>query len=627
MATRKHPSDCLRLLRPGTVCRKATRRVSFVLVLFSLFALTLRPNSAFGAGPPRPRQNQSEGSETAQVQEASKQINNTVQPAKSVNPLLLGVAAWGPADAPVTVIEFADFECSFCSKVAPVFRELLRAYPDQIRLIFKHTPLSIHLNAPLAHEAAQAAAAQGKFWEMHDLLFANQNRLQLDDLVRYAQQLHLDLAAFHGALTSRVYRPLIEQELTEAKGLGVIATPTFFINGKKLVGARSFSEFKAIIDEELGVTKQRARTEEESDDGSPVDLRQMNLARSPVKGPPAAPVTIVEFSDFQCPYCARAVPTLKELLGQYPDQIKWVFKNYPLDFHPDSPLAHQAALAAAEQGKFWEMHDRIFANQNAMKREDLLGAARALGLAMDRFLADLDSKRFKAVVEADKGEAARLGVSGTPTFFINGRRLIGALPLDEFKKLIERELTVASKDPKEVAGDKAVQPVFAKGPSQAPVTIVWFSDLQSALTPKAAQLTQQLMDAYPGQVRLIFKNLPLDFHPEAALAHEAALAAGAQGKFWEMHDLIVANQMAMKKEDLIRYADRLGLAREPFVVALDGRTYRPSVEKDLAEARRREVRGTPAFFVNEKRIDGVQPLAVFKEIIEAELKKVKSGGG
>ena len=157
---------------------------------------------------------------------------------------------------------------------------------------------------------------------------------------------------------------------------------------------------------------------------------------------------------------------------------------------------------------------------------------------------------------------------------------------------------------------------MTKGPEEAPVTIIWFSDFQSTLSLKANVLIQDLMQHYPGQVRVVFKNRPLELHPEAVLAHEAAMAAAEQAKFWEMHDLILANQKAMKRGDFISYARRLGLDSEKFVAALDKRTYRPVVEKDVTEARRREVRGTPVFLVNGNRIDGIQLCLYLKKLLK-----------
>ena len=119
------------------------------------------------------------------------------------------------------------------------------------------------------------------------------------------------------------------------------------------------------------------------------------------QGPSDAPITIVEFSDLQCPFCARATATLEQLMEAYPGKVQRVFKHYPLPFHRDAPLAHEAALAAGEQGKFWDMHGLLFANQRAIQRADLVRYAIQLGLNVDQFAAALESRKYQAQVEAD----------------------------------------------------------------------------------------------------------------------------------------------------------------------------------------------------------------------------------
>lgn len=143
---------------------------------------------------------------------------------------------------------------------------------------------------------------------------------------------------------------------------------------------------------------------------------------APSRGSPMAPLTIVEFSDFECPYCGRAHPVLQQLLSEYEGRVRLVFKQFPLSAHPHAAAAARAAVAAGNQGKFWEMHDLLFEHQRQLEEEDLLGYAEQIGLDMDRFRADLASAETQARVEADKDQGQRLGVEGTPTFFVDGRR-------------------------------------------------------------------------------------------------------------------------------------------------------------------------------------------------------------
>jgi len=162
---------------------------------------------------------------------------------------------------------------------------------------------------------------------------------------------------------------------------------------------------------------------------------------APVLGVEDARVTVVEFSDFQCPFCSRVTPTLLQLQKEYPEDVKVVFKHLPLtSIHPRSPAAHAAAEAAHRQGKFWEMHNKIFANQRDLADETFIVYAGELGLDVDQFKTDLASDDVKSRVTSDSREAQSLGVSGTPSFFINGKYLSGAQPLEAFKAAVDEEL-------------------------------------------------------------------------------------------------------------------------------------------------------------------------------------------
>lgn len=163
-------------------------------------------------------------------------------------------------------------------------------------------------------------------------------------------------------------------------------------------------------------------------------------AADPVRGDQSASVTIVEFSDYQCPFCARVNPTLAKVRETYGSKVRIVFKDFPLPNHAQAPKAAEAAHCAAEQGKYWEMHDAMFANQRALEVPALKQAAAALGLNAPVFDQCLDSGKHGATVTAGMGQGERLGVNSTPTLYINGRPIIGALPFDTFKQVIDEEL-------------------------------------------------------------------------------------------------------------------------------------------------------------------------------------------
>jgi protein-disulfide isomerase len=161
------------------------------------------------------------------------------------------------------------------------------------------------------------------------------------------------------------------------------------------------------------------------------------------RGPADAPVTILEWSDFQCPYCKQAQEVLARLLAEYPDSVRLVFKDFPLRSHDRAVPAALAARCAGAQGRFWEYHDLLFVAQPDFARDDLQGYARRLGLDEPRFAHCLDADQFKDAVATDQREGREAGVRATPTFFVNGRKIEGALPIEEFRDAIRQALREA----------------------------------------------------------------------------------------------------------------------------------------------------------------------------------------
>ena len=163
-------------------------------------------------------------------------------------------------------------------------------------------------------------------------------------------------------------------------------------------------------------------------------------AANPSRGPEDAPIVLIEYTDYQCPFCARAQPTLARLLETYDGHIRHVFKNLPLPMHQQAGLAAEAALCAADQGKFWELHDWLFANASSLSRETIEAQATTQQLDMQRFASCLDEGAHRAQVEADAEEARGFGITGTPGFLVNGRVITGAQPYEAFASVIDDEL-------------------------------------------------------------------------------------------------------------------------------------------------------------------------------------------
>jgi protein-disulfide isomerase len=170
------------------------------------------------------------------------------------------------------------------------------------------------------------------------------------------------------------------------------------------------------------------------------DPVQIATAGAPVQGPADAKITVVEFSDFECPYCVKAMENVRTIMAAYPGKIKLVYKQFPLSMHPHAQLAATASLAAQSQGKFWEMHNELFAHSRQLNRQNILVWAKAIGLDMDKFTADLDSGKFAKTIEKDASDGEAAGVMGTPAFFINGKLFNGPMELPAVKPILDAEL-------------------------------------------------------------------------------------------------------------------------------------------------------------------------------------------
>jgi protein-disulfide isomerase len=370
----------------------------------------------------------------------------------------------GAADALVTVVEVSDFECPFCRRVAPTLKQLDQAYPGKLRFSFKHNPLPFHASAGPAAVVAEEARAQGgdaRFWAVHDRLF-EQPALDAAALTRVAREAGLDETRLKKALVTGGHMDRIRRDQGLVGSLGATGTPTFFINGRKVVGAQPLEAFKAVVEEELaraealvkaGVaprdvyarTIERGATAPVTMPGPPAapapaartDVKVALRPDDPLRGPASAKVTVVEFSDFQCPYCSRAVPAVKELEQSFGQEVRLAWKHLPLSFHQNAMPAALAAEAARDQGRFWEMHDKLFAGQATLSDAAYLQYASELKLDLTRFQATMKAPATRQRIEADLAAATAAGVSGTPTFVVNGELVVGAGGL---KDAVDRQL-------------------------------------------------------------------------------------------------------------------------------------------------------------------------------------------
>jgi protein-disulfide isomerase len=596
---------------------------------------------------------------------------------------------WGSRKAPVTIVIFSDFQCPFCSRVEPTLEQVKQTYgKEKVRMIWKNQPLSFHPNAKPAAEAAQgvfAMAGNDAFWKFHDLAFKNQSALSTDSYVAWAKQAGVkDEAKYKKDLDAHTWAAKVDKDAAIASKVGANGTPHFLINGVEVSGAQPFDKFKDVIDQQLakaqaaiqaGTKPDKVYVEmsKQNKTNAPTPPPQQPAAKndkpeeddktvwkvpvgdSPAKGGDAALVTIIEFSDFQCPYCKRVEPTLKDVADKYGDKVRLVWKHEPLPFHNRAePAAQVAVMAYKEKGSkgFWAMHDKLFDIQPKLEDDDLVGAAKDVGLDPDKAKKAITTHKYKDIIDADADLADNVSASGTPHFFINGRRLVGAQPTEKFQSVIDEELkkaqamVAAGTDKKKVYEEiikngkeppppekKTVAAAGAsnasRGPANAKVVIQEFSDFQCPFCGRVEPTVKQIFDTYGEKVKFVWRHKPLPMHPDAPLASQAAEEAlkqkGNDG-FWKMHDLLFQNQSTpdgLKRPALEKYAEQLGLDGEKFKAALDTGAHKAKVDADSKVGDDAGITGTPAFVINGYFVSGAQPWPKFKKLIDRALNEAK----
>jgi protein-disulfide isomerase len=259
------------------------------------------------------------------------------------------------------------------------------------------------------------------------------------------------------------------------------------------------------------------------------------------------------------------------------------------------------------------MHDLLFADQERVDRADLVGYARTLGLDLPRFERDMDSAGTKQAIDVDLNDGSRLGVGGTPTFFVNGRAHSGNTSLEELKKIV----TAAERRAK--ASSDIPDTAMSFGRADAPVVVELFADLLSPPSRPALDAIKELVRRRPADVRIQFRHFPLSFHPQAALAHEAAVTAALGGRFWDFAAYLLDHPSTAGEPDLIALAGRLGLDPGAFAQALREHRFAPRVDADVEAGLKRGLRGSPVILLHDRRIDGVPSIETLVDALDASL--------
>jgi protein-disulfide isomerase len=397
----------------------------------------------------------------------------------------------GPANALVTIVTFADYECPYCGRGNATVNQVIKAYPGKVRMIYKHYPLPSHTGGKRAAEAAfcvMKTSNLATFWKIHGKFYQAMDGYDDKTLLAAAKSVGANVALVKACMADPKQREPLAADMTLGTNLGVDGTPAFFINGKKISGAQPIDVFKKEVEAALKKAQDAVTSGVKPADvykhltgkghnkaqflkgaaggpgghgpgdghnhGAPPELDdkvvfQVAVTRNnPAMGAKDALVTIVEFADFQCPSCGAAGQALKKIVKAFPKDVRLVFRNFPLPSHPDAALAAEAALAVrAQKGDkgYFEYHDKLYANMRNLGRPVLEKLATEMGVNLARFKKALDAHTYKAQVDADRTFAETMGVPGTPALYINGRIIMGLPSPDVLSKRIADEIAAAKK--------------------------------------------------------------------------------------------------------------------------------------------------------------------------------------
>jgi len=367
--------------------------------------------------------------------------------------------ARGGKEPLVTIVEFGDFECRFSRRVEPTLNDLLERYGDDLRVVWKDSPLALHPHAQAAAALGRAAYEKGSdtlFWQAHAALFGP-GALDDESLGKIATSLGLAASAHQQELGSRKFQSKLRDTELLAVDFEARRTPHFFINGRRLSGAQSAQGFQRVVDEQLraaaalvegGVPRSGlyAAIMQSAEGPPPLAKRAVPAAiprPAPARGPASAKVTIIEFASFACQLSKRVEPTLSELLEKYPKQIRIEWHYLPSSSQEHGMLAAEAAHEVfTQQGAtgFFRYHDRLFEQQEDLSRPALERLAAEQKVDLPRFQRALSEHTHRARVEADVVASKEAGVTGTPRFLVGDYFVSGEQPPSVLERAVEAAL-------------------------------------------------------------------------------------------------------------------------------------------------------------------------------------------
>lgn len=573
----------------------------------------------------------------------------------------------GPIEAPVTIVTFSDFQAPRGARNARSLGELRRRFADDLRVVYRANPQPRNPNSRIAELAARAARRQGLFWEVHDRLFEEKS-LSREGVLEAAREAGCDPARLERDMDDPDLPGPVARDRQEALELGVRSSPFNFVNGRPLEAIRFVDDAAVIVREEIErarslvpqTTRGKSPYEEIVATGAkrlPGAAKMSRKIRDPLAryriplrddepflGEASAPVTVVAFVDLESPFFTQTIEALAALSEQMGHDVRIAARHFPQPTHPRAMEAAEACAEAAAQGKLWPFIRSAARGADLLEREDLLAAAVATGMDPAKLEAALEAGTHEELVASHREIARSLALRGTPHFFINGKLVSGSRSADQLLVLARAELELAKGlkgpdggplDPYDhFTADGATEAVYLEpgtkepepsiigrrghrvynvpvppgsprlGDADAPVTIVEFGDYQCGACARVSTTLDAIEEAERGRVSVVYRHFPLFGHEHARLAAEAAVEAGEQGGFREYHRRLMAHQDALALEDLVAHAKAAGLDAAKMREALAERRHGPRVEADIADARVLRLAGTPAVFVNGRKVDG-----------------------
>lgn len=601
--------------------------------------------------------------------------------------------SWGSPTAPLTLVIFSDFQCPFCARHAQNVDELKRRYgPETLRVVYKHNPLDFHEDA---YDAAAIGAAvhqlggDAAFWAYHDAIYAPGGNLrEMGALVERALGAAARVAPLSAdqvvATAKERGSAKVDADLKLGQRFGVRGTPASFLNGVFISGAQPLEELVRLHDAELvaaraelerGVPPTRLYAKRVADNARESETNAAAVAAappppskptidstvwkvpvggSPSRGPASAPVTIVTFTDLECPFCAKLAGTLGELERRYPGKLRFVFKHRPLPFHKNArPASELLARIHAQKGDaaFWAAHDAIFDGWTPGKLDEAALDAIAVkaGVPTASRLSTKELERHARAVELDERLADDVDARGTPQSFVNGRRVSGSQAIEVFAGVVDEELAKAealvrtgvrpeaiyetitaggqtSFPPERVTLPPADAHTAKRGLPGAPVVLTVFTDFQCPFCRKHADTIAAIEKEFKGSVRVELRHNALPFHPNAHAAASLALEARKQkgdAGFWKLHDALFADQRGLDREGLLQKARDAGLDVTKATQALDANVYTRELDADAALARAMGFDGTPITVVNGYVVEGAVAVEKLRRVVQHALDEAR----